>query len=94
MAKMETVHVDVRPHIVAVARPGDTVLIGFAHALTDEDIEALNESFQPLIDEGRIKVGYMDQVTSMVVVKGPERDVSGAPLTRTLADENPGLEER
>lgn len=93
MPKTETIHVDVRPHIAAVARPGDTVLIGFAHALTDEDVEALNESFQPLIDEG-IKVGYMDQVTSMVVVKGPEPDVKGAPLTRTLADENPGLGER
>lgn len=67
MAKMETVHV------AAVAKPGDTVLIGFAHQLTDEDIEALDESFRPLIDQG-IKIGFMDQVTSMVVVKGPEAD--------------------
>lgn len=64
-----TVHIDVRPHIAAVASPGDTVLIGFAHSLTDEDIEAMEENFRPLIDQG-IKVGFLDQVTSMVVVKG------------------------
>lgn len=93
MAKTETIHVDVRPHIAAVARPGDTVLIGFAHALTDEDIEALDESFRPLVDQG-IKVGYMDQVTSMVVFKGPEPDANGAPLARTLADENLDPRER
>jgi len=73
MAKMETVHVDVRPHIAAVARPGDTVLIGFAHSLTDEEIEALDESFRPIMDRG-IKIGFMDQVTSMVVVLGDEAD--------------------
>lgn len=75
--------------IAAVAKPGDTVLIGFAHSLTDEDIEALDESFRPLIDQG-IKVGYMDQVTSMVVVRpgGP------IPYTLTLADDNPDPKER
>lgn len=72
MAKMETIHVDVRPHIAAVARPGDTVLIGFSHSLTDEDIDALDESFKPLIEQG-IKVGFMDQVTSMVVFR-PDED--------------------
>lgn len=65
----ETVHIDVRPHIAAVARPGDTVLIGFAHSLTDEDIEAMDRSFRVLADQG-IKIGYLDQVTSMVVVRG------------------------
>lgn len=72
MARMETIHVDVRPHIAAVARPGDTVLIGFSHSLTDEDIDALDESFKPLIEQG-IKVGFMDQVTSMVVFR-PDED--------------------
>lgn len=69
MAKMtEPLHVDIHPQIAAVARPGDTVLIGFADQLTDEDIEALDESFRPLMDQG-IKVGFMDQVTSMVVFR-------------------------
>lgn len=66
-------------HIAAVARPGDTVLIGFAHNLTDEEIEAIDENFRPLIEQG-IKIGYLDQVTSMAVVKGG--DVSGAPPRR------------
>jgi len=71
MAKAETIHVDVRPHIAAVARPGDTVLIGFAHNLTDEEIEALDESFRPLAAQG-LKIGFMDQVTSMVVFRPDE----------------------
>ena len=66
--KMETIHVDIRPHIVALARPGDTVLIGFAHSLTDDDIEAMDESFRPIIDAG-IKIGFLDQETSMVVFR-------------------------
>lgn len=73
MARTETLHIDVRPHIAAVARPGDTVLIGFAHQLTDEDIEALDESFRPIIEQG-IKIGFMDNVTSMVVLLGEEDD--------------------
>jgi len=76
MAKTETIHVDIRPHIAAVARPGDTVLIGFAHSLTDEDIDALEESFRPLIEQG-IKVGFMDQVTSVVVFRPDEDDEFG-----------------
>lgn len=62
--------------LAAVARPGDTLLVGFAHNLTDEDIEALDESFRPLIDQG-IKVGFMDQVTSMVVFRPEEDDTVG-----------------
>lgn len=69
MAKMETINIDIRPHIAAVATPGDTVLIGFAHELSDEEVEAMDEHFRPLLDQG-IKVGFLDQVTSMVVVKG------------------------
>lgn len=67
----QTVHIDVRPHIAAIARPGDTVLIGFAHELSDEEIEAIDENFRPLAEQG-IKIGFLDQVTSMVVVRGEE----------------------
>lgn len=52
--------VDIWPCVAAVARPGDTVLIGFSRSLTDEDIEALDDSFKPLTEQG-IKIGYMDQ---------------------------------
>ena len=54
--------------LAVIARPGDTILIGFERPLTDEDIEAMDENFRPIIDEG-IKVGYLDSVTSMVVVR-------------------------
>lgn len=63
-----SVDVDARYYVAAVARPGDTVLIGFSHSLTDEEIDALDESFKPIIKQG-IKIGFMDQVTSMVVVR-------------------------
>lgn len=55
----------------AIARPGDTLLVGFGHSLSDKDIEALRDSFRPLTDQG-IKIGFMDQVTSMVVVRPDE----------------------
>ena len=61
-------------YLAAVARPGDTILIGFDYNLSDEDIEALDESFKPLIEQG-IKVGFMDNVTSMVVVR-PDAEAS------------------
>jgi hypothetical protein len=55
-------------YLAAVAKPGDTILIGFAHELYEEDIEALDRDFKPLTEQG-IKVGFMDNVTSMVVVR-------------------------
>ena len=55
--------------IAAVARPGDTVLIGFSRSLTEDDIAALDEDFGPLVKQG-IKIGYMDSVSSMVVIRG------------------------
>ena len=58
-------------HIAAIARPGDTVLIGFTHELSDEEIEAIDENFRPLAEQG-IKIGFLDQVTSMVVVRDEE----------------------
>lgn len=72
MAKMESINVDIRPHIAAVAQPGDTILIGFAHPLTDEDIEAMDANFGPLIRETGVKIGYLDNVTGMVVIKGEQ----------------------
>lgn len=72
-------------HIAAIARPGDTVLIGFAHELTAEDIEALDESFRPLAELG-LKVGFTDNVTSMVVFRPGEEALMGHERT----DDNAG----
>jgi hypothetical protein len=68
-------------YLAAVAKPGDTILIGFAHELYEEDIEALDRDFKPLTEQG-IKVGFMDNVTSMVVV----RDAAAV----TSAEHGPG----
>lgn len=56
-------------HVAAVARPGDIVIIGFNRALSDEEVGWLTESFQPVADLG-VKVGFADNVSSIVVVKG------------------------
>ncbi len=52
----------------AVARPGDTLFIGFSEPLDEETIEALEENFRPYIEAG-IQVGYIDNVSSMVVMR-------------------------
>lgn len=65
--------VSVEVSSIAVARPGDTILIGFAHELDDETIAAFDEHFAPYVEAG-IKIGYLDQVTSMVVIKGDGAD--------------------
>lgn len=54
--------------IAAIARPGDTVLIGFVDPLDDEDIEGLDQSFEPLRRLG-VQIGFTDGVTSMVVIR-------------------------
>ncbi len=54
--------------IAAIARPGDTVLIGFAGILDEEDIEALDRAFEPLRRTG-VEVGFTDGVSSMVVIR-------------------------
>lgn len=59
--------------LVAVARPGDTVIIAFRGNLDDQDIESIEASFRPIIDDG-IKVAFTDQVESMVVCKAASDD--------------------
>lgn len=61
MADIKIVH-------AAVAKPGDTVLIGIEGPIDDETIDALEEHFQPYVEAGII-VGYIDNVTSMVVMR-------------------------
>lgn len=57
------------PTAVAVARPGDTLVVGFSLALSDWDRAELAETFRPLTERG-IKVAFADHVTAMVVAKG------------------------
>jgi hypothetical protein len=58
--------------MVAVAKPGDTVILAFGRSLTDEDIEHLEEAFKPLKEHG-IEVAFTDQVEAITVVR-PDDD--------------------
>lgn len=76
MAKMEKIHVDVTPHIAAVAQPGDTVLIGVNRTLTDEELEEFRERFADFSDVTGVHVALAENATSMVVIKGDQADRS------------------
>jgi hypothetical protein len=72
MAKTETIHVDVRPHIAAVARPGDTVLIGFNSPLDDETLQYLDEQFREWSERTGVKVALIADIAQMVVVRADD----------------------
>lgn len=60
---------------VAVAKPGDTVLIGLNTRYSDEEYEILVDHLQPLKRELGIRIGIIEDVSSMIVVRSGE----GAP---------------
>lgn len=53
---------------IAVARPGDAVLIGFGSAMTDDEWMILRDRLEEQLPDG-IRVALIENVTSMVVVK-------------------------
>lgn len=55
----------------AVARPGDTIVVAFSRAISDEEYTAFAENWKPLTEQG-IKVAFVDQVASMIVAKGSD----------------------
>jgi hypothetical protein len=59
--------------IAAVARPGDTVLIGLADRMTDEDLGYLVEDFKEFTETTGIHIALVEGATSMVVAR-PEGD--------------------
>lgn len=74
MAKAtESLHIDIRPHIAAIARPGDTVMIGIDRSLTDEELDTLREQFEAFMDTTGVHVAVVENVTSMAVVR-PDED--------------------
>ena len=64
--------IDITPHIAAVARPGDTILIGFDRSLTDEELDQLREDFQDFTETTGVHIGFVERVTSMVVARAEE----------------------
>lgn len=74
LGKLGPIKIDttVKVEAAAVARPGDTLVVGIAQRMSDDDYTVLYEQFQPLINLG-IKVAIADGVTAMVVIR-PEGD--------------------
>jgi hypothetical protein len=53
----------------AVARPGDTILVGLDRALSDEELEHLVDEFENLTEETGVHIVLLENVTSMTVVR-------------------------
>lgn len=54
---------------LAVARPGDVLVVGLSVSVSDDEYTLLVERFQPLMDMG-IQVFLVEHCSSLVVVKG------------------------
>ena len=63
----------ITPQIATVARPGDTILIGFDHTLDEVELESLYESFEDFTQTTGIHIAVVERATSMVVAR-PDRD--------------------
>lgn len=63
--------------LAAIARPGDTIVVGFGSRLSDDDVADILENWKPLTDKG-IWIAFADNVTSMTVIR-PEGDDIGCP---------------
>lgn len=65
--------IEFSPHIAAVAKPGDTIMIGFDRTLTDGELEDLREGFKGFTEKTGIHVAFVEHATSMVVAR-PDTD--------------------
>lgn len=63
------------PMIAALARPGDTVLIGFDRTLTDEELDDLHEGFEGFTNQTGVHIGFVEHATSMVVCRSDDADL-------------------
>lgn len=60
--------------LAAIARPGDTVLIGLRDRMTDEEIGYMAEEFKGFTETTGIHIALVEGATSMVVVRPDEGD--------------------
>ena len=58
--------------LAAVARPGDTVLIGFDRTLSDEELEELREGFQDFTQATGDHIGFVEHASAMTVARPEE----------------------
>lgn len=55
--------------VAAVARPGDTILIGFDRTLTDDELDELREGFENFTETTGVHIGFVEHATSMAVAR-------------------------
>lgn len=53
--------------IAALARPGDTILIGFDRSLSDAELDELREGFQDFTETTGVHIAFVEHAASMVV---------------------------
>ena len=61
--------IDITPKIAALARPGDTILIGFDRTLSDEELDDLCEGFQDFTETTGVHIAFVEHATSMAVAR-------------------------
>lgn len=69
--------IDITPEIAALARPGDTILIGFDRTLSDEELDDLREGFRGFTETTGVHIAFVEHATSMAVARGSEEDGAG-----------------
>lgn len=65
---------DIDPKFVAVARPGDTIMIGFDHQLTDDELTELQDAFEGFSGTTGIHIAFIENASSMVVARPEEHE--------------------
>lgn len=60
---------DPKIELAAIARPGDTILIGFDRTLSDEELDQLREDFEHFTETTGVHIGFVEHATSMVVMR-------------------------
>lgn len=53
----------------AVAKPGDTILIGFDRLMDDDEFNAMKDCLRPLKEQLGIQIGLIEGASSMIVVR-------------------------
>lgn len=61
--------------VAAIAKRGDTVIVGLSERLCDEDYIDLTDALKPMIDQVGVHVALIEGASSMVVVRPEPAEV-------------------